>query len=55
MNLIIKNIRTSKYTIKKIKRDIQTMRKYTQDTYLIKDLYLKNSHNSVRQTIQLKK
>ena len=55
MNLIIKNIRTSKYTIKKIKRDIQTMRKYTQNTYLIKDLYLKNSHNSVRQTIQLKK
>ena len=55
MNLIIKNIRTSKYTIKKIKRDIQTMRKYTQNTYLIKDLYLKNFHNSVRQTIQLKK
>ena len=55
MNLIIKNIRTSKYTIKKIKRDIQTMRKYMQNTYLIKDLYLKNFHNSVRQTIQLKK
>lgn len=53
--LIIKNISTSKYTIEKIKRHIQTMRKYVQKMYSIKDLYLKNSHNSVRQTIQLKK
>lgn len=31
--LIIKNISTSKYTIKKIKRHIQTMRKYMQNVF----------------------
>lgn len=31
--LIIKNISTSKYTIKKIKRHTQTMRKYMQNIF----------------------
>ena len=31
--LIIKNISTLKYTIKKIKRHIQTMRKYMQNVF----------------------
>lgn len=50
--LKIKNLYSSKYTIKRKKGKLQTGKKYLENIYLTKDLdpeYTKKSENSVRQ------